>query len=273
MTPPVNASEAKNEVTVLVFKNNLAARTFRVPIRWIGRVGGLLGLAVVVTLISVFFGLKYVRKASLLDPSRLKELEQEIADLETAYTALQAKSLTIEQKKDSEFGKPGSTSPSYTGPVSTLAPRTLSKEIDSLPEGILPRIGISKLRIDYENKGLTVRFNIEYIANDQGNQRGRIVILAKGPSHLLTHPKGIMGDQNSPVLLNVNKGETFSVSRFRRVRADFRPLAHSKVIDTIQILLLNTRNQILINQTISVEDQAQSVSPEETIGPQPSKSQ
>ncbi len=252
MTPQAKSTLNSNGVTVLVFKDNLAARTFKVPVGWISRIGILLGLAAIVTVVSVFFGLKYLRKASQLDPTRVKELERENSDLETAYAALRAKSMTIEQKADDRFGKPGKATAITAGPIPTLAPRTLPKEIDTLPEGILPRIGVSQLQVTYRNNTINILFNIEYIAQDQGNQRGRIVILARGPAHFLVYPKGVFAGAGSPSLLNTNKGETFSVSRFRQVRADFRSIAHSKVIQSVQILILNSRNQILINQTVPV---------------------
>src|SRR3954471_4861249 len=85
------STEISGKVTVLVFKDNYAARTFQIPLNWISRFGIFLGILVGLTTASVFIAFKYYRVAVRTDPSRVQDLEQELTDLRSNLKSLDAK--------------------------------------------------------------------------------------------------------------------------------------------------------------------------------------
>ncbi|MEK6577845.1 MAG: hypothetical protein AABZ55_01345, partial [Bdellovibrionota bacterium] len=87
------AKESTHDVTVLVFKDNYAARSFQVPLKWISKMGFFLWLGFAITVLSIFFGVKYYRIARRVDLSRVQGLENELLDLQASYHALETRSL------------------------------------------------------------------------------------------------------------------------------------------------------------------------------------
>ncbi|MGZ6371744.1 MAG: hypothetical protein ACXWPM_13385, partial [Bdellovibrionota bacterium] len=88
--------DVSDQVTVLVFKDNYASRTFQFSLSWISRLGLLMGLLTAVTFLSVFFALKYFRIAHKADPTHVQDVEQELADLRTSYKAMETKATDAE---------------------------------------------------------------------------------------------------------------------------------------------------------------------------------
>ncbi len=190
-----------------------------------------------------------------MDPTHVKQLERDLSEMEIAYHALKGKSGLVDENKDIARDGDKATNGRSEGSelVGPLPYRFLPSQVENLPAGIDPRIRLPKISVTYRKNAIYVDSAIEYVANDQGNQRGRILILARGPSHLMGYPRGILSQDNPAHILQVNKGESFSVSRYRAIKAEFKPIAHSKIIDSVQILLFNTRDQLLLSQTASVQ--------------------
>src|SRR3974390_429208 len=104
----MNAADSKSsdQITVFVFKDNYAARTFQISLAWISRLG-LLGSAMIgITLVSAYFALKYYRTAHRMDPTHIQEVEQELTALKSSYQALEAKKLTVPAPAASEAAAP-----------------------------------------------------------------------------------------------------------------------------------------------------------------------
>ena len=82
----------RDQVTVVVFKDNYAARSFKVPLGWFSRLGAGVGLLFVATLLVTLVAVKYYRLAHQGDPARIGTLEEEIHELKTLNETLAAKS-------------------------------------------------------------------------------------------------------------------------------------------------------------------------------------
>ena len=52
------------------------------------------------------------------------------------------------------------------------------------------------------------------------------------------------------ILIDPNKGEYFSVSRFRETKADFGPLPSKEWVKEVEVLVLSSSGQILIHRNI-----------------------
>lgn len=78
---------------------------------------------------------------------------------------------------------------------------------------------------------------------------GYIIVLAKSKSGLHTYPKKAF-QQNSPVLLDYTKGETFNIRRFRVTKAQFTNLPSPPETLKFQILIFSSKGKILNSSTI-----------------------
>jgi hypothetical protein len=118
-----------------------------------------------------------------------------------------------------------------------------------LPAGEVPiTLGAPSAR--WNGKNLAVRFNLQYVSKNPGGQQGRIVILARGPGAMLAHPAEVFQEVGKDILLNPNKGEYFSVSRYRETKADFGPIASKDSIKEVEVLVLSSTGQLLIHENI-----------------------
>jgi len=246
-------AESPNEITLLVFKDNFASRTFRVPLTWITQLGAGLVLLAVLTFMSFIIAFKYYRAAHRADPIRMHSLEQELNDLKSSYKAL-------EEKQSKSLPVP---SPSQAAPAITA-----SWLFNGIPTAILPvptdskliPISIGEPKVSLQGKNLSIRFGIQYSKPDEGSQQGRIILLARGPSLLMTYPEDVLNPAGKESLIQPEKGESFSVSRFREVNAQFTPVNSEDAIHEVEILIFGTLdgvvNQLLIHdkKEVHVDD-------------------
>lgn len=260
---------ASEEVTVLVFKDNDASRTFRVPLAWFSRFGLALGALVGVTILALVMAFRFYRISVTADPARLEELEVELAranqtinalesqDAPAEATPTQVASTKIEEEK-APAPKPKAT---HHAKAETKAVASNTQLFSALPAsaGFEPvanpaqvPIEIDRIRTQWDaTNRLSVRFNISYVANDNGNQSGRIVILARGSATLAGYPAGVLNPMGSESLINPNKGEYFSVSRFRETRAEFGPFQSRDEIRDVQVLIFDQNEKLLLVQKVA----------------------
>jgi hypothetical protein len=280
LTPIGNSNEgsqtgAKDQLTVLVFKDNFTARTFRIPIRWINQFGWLLAASFLTALLCVVVAIKLTATRSHkfntsyvnVDPqaqSKIQDLETQLKEAQIRIQALSANSSTQNPQTATSpaAGTPAapetSDAPvidpallSASSPVSNSKPFLFKGLPDQVqvPTGDVP-ITLGSPSARWNGKTLAVRFNLQYVSKNPGGQQGRIVILARGPGMMLAHPAEVFQEVGKDVLLNPNKGEYFSVSRYRETKADFGPILSKDSIKEVEVLVLSSTGQLLIHENI-----------------------
>ena len=244
-----------NYLTVLVFKDHLVSRTFKVPFRWIWSASFGFSALVFVSVLTVIWGVQLQRKTAHMDPDKVSGLEDRIEELQHANDRLkQGLSASVDQQTETPSTETPSASaipqpPSGDSKIQRLFPEgTNTVKVTELP------IKIDQFRTTLKEQTLTVDFNLLYVKNDGGNQQGRMVILARGPAALFSHPpEALNGPISGDSLINPSKGEYFSVGRFRASKAVFGPLSPAQKIDTIIILLFDKQGSLITNLFFSVK--------------------
>jgi hypothetical protein len=253
------SKEISDKVTVLVFKDNYAARTFQIPLNWISRFGIFLGLLFGLTVTSVFFAIKYYRVAVKTDLSRVQDLEQELTDMRANLKSVDAKasdpSHTLitppapahiaEAKAKASVPEP---IPVGNGLLFAAFPASVSSDI---PDPSTLSFSVKNPRAQWRGKNLRVQFALEYTKEDKGTQTGRILVLARGREALLAYPEGVFNHVGASELIAPENGESFSVSRYREVKADFGPVRNQQALDEVEIFIFSKENQILAHQKFS----------------------
>lgn len=265
-------NKSSDTLTVLVFKDNYAARTFTIPLQWISRLGALLGIMVGVTTICTFVSIKYYRIAARADLDRVQDLEQELTDLRANLKNWEAKSSETTGSSSSTVAISGASTPNLVessvsvsnhSNSSSTSPSQLATHGDvriftSFPSSFalrtpdpssLPFV-IQPPKVSWRGKTLNVKFALQYTKPDQGSQEGKILILARGPESLLSYPANSMTPLGADHLLSTLKGESFAVSRFREVKAEFGPLRSLDSIQNIEIFIADSKGQLLIYKNI-----------------------
>src|SRR6185295_18743666 len=112
--------------------------------------------------------------------------------------------------------------------------------------------------------------------NSGGNQQGRIVILARGPATVVAYPEQAFNPGSSPALIAPERGEYFSVSRYRETRAEFTGFANTDVLKEVEILIFGSPAgasdesgfELLIHQRVPIEA-APKIAPRPAPRPKP----
>lgn len=265
-----NTPAPRDQLTVLVFKDNLSPRTFLVRLSWLTRLGVVLGLIALVTATSITLATRFYLKMRQGDPARALDLEHQLSELKLAYQSLENRKPEV--APEAAQTPVAAATPAVTVTV-TAAPEAATPEgaktvvsggkpylFSALPSGtqMVPDsanipIVIDTPKASWSGRMLRVKFNIQYVREDRGTQQGRIVMLARGPETLLVHPPGAFARAGSDSLLAPGQGEYFSVSRFREVKAEFGPVRSTEDIRDVEILLLNSAGQVMIQRTAQPE--------------------
>lgn len=148
-----------------------------------------------------------------------------------------------------ETSGPPTKSGSLIGPLfSAFGPGTLTGIEDP---GRLA-IAVKNAQTSWSGKTLVARFEIHYTHDDGGNQQGRIFLLARGPSHMLIHPKEAFEPAGAAALIGIKKGEHFSVSRLRAVEARFEGVAKNE-IQSVETLIVSDDGKLLVHEALPIK--------------------
>ena len=90
------------------------------------------------------------------------------------------------------------------------------------------------------------------MASDGGKLSGKLIVLARGNETLLGYPRGVLNMSGKGSLINIEKGDFFSISRFRRGRARFSTSGVQNAIRQLQVLAVSDSNELLVNRVIKV---------------------
>lgn len=260
-------AQSSDRITLLVFKDNLASRTFQVPLGWISRLGALATLLAVIFLTTLFLSVKYYRASRLGDPSRVRELENDLADLRTAHGQLQerlAKAPTAPAQEESQESPlaPGEEpapliSFSKARLFTAVAPPAAGAPENLVSETELP-FALKDARVQWQGNTLRASYNIQFTRASGGSQQGRIVMLARGPGAIYAYPPQVLQPAGAETLIAPLRGEYFSVSRFRAVRADFGPIADRASVREVEILLFDTDAKLIAHRRLPVDGNGKS---------------
>ncbi len=222
--PPRPSSD---KLTVLVFKENFAARTFQVPLKWFSHLGVLLGLAILITAGSATLAFRFYRKAASADLSNVESLQAQIASLKRSQSTVQS----------AESPPPESIQTIQPSATLNTLPKLLSAPVTESSQGTQAPITISAPVASWQGKQLGVNFNILYSGEDGKSQQGRIIVLARGPGSLIAYPSGVITASGGSALFSVENGEYFSVARFRETHAEFEAVEGRDAVRDAEILL------------------------------------
>ena len=282
MTRPSQNSNPES-ITVLVFKDNYAARAFDLPIAWVSRFGLLIGVLVGVTFLTASAAFRFYWLARKTDPARVLDLEQEISDLREAQrkaptsvpaqtplaqTAPTQAQTTVAQATQA-VAQPLPVAAASAAPVVAAAAIPVAAPVvglfggdlvlsPSTPATELP-FKVDRLQGRWKNGKLEVSFALLYTKADGGAQKGRIVILARGEKSIAGYPDGTV--LNTPVKegaaaqvdLKPREGEYFSVGRYREVQAEFPKSVSSAEAQTAEILIYDNALKLLVQQRLPLK--------------------
>lgn len=269
---------SKDRLTLLIFKDNLSGRTFRVSPTWITRLGLVVLSCAAVTILTAAYALKshWVPKASTPASRKedaLEEIRDEFEQLKGEHQELKkrAKELLRENKTltqaavmvEKELTEPVPAEPSPAGPALSMPNQgsATSRDASSLLFSILPPsvakapsspISMSIPQLQWFGSRLRVKFNLQFNNPNAGRQQGNIVILARGPSRLLAYPDGVLNRPESTALIAPDRGEPFAVSRFREVLAEFGPIQAKNLLHTVEVLVFDQAGSVLLFERIAV---------------------
>lgn len=248
------------QLTVMVFKDNLTARTFRIPLRWITQFSWLLLLLFMLTAASTGLAIRYFLKgtstihSNYLNSSRVTELENQLKEAQTQLQALIAKDVTPEASAPPivDPAKVAASSPLNSKPFLF---KGLPDQIQAAPNDVAVPIAMTSPVVSWDDKTLKVKFNLEYVSSTPGGQQGRLFLLARGPGVVYTYPAEVIQPVGTDSLFNPNKGEYFSVSRFRETKASFGPIPSKKWVNEVEVVVLSSSGQMLIHRKLSTNIQ------------------
>lgn len=294
-----------DNLTVLVFKENLASRAFKVPLSWITKLGFVLGICALLTVFMALLTAKYYRSSRLGSPVRVQELENSLAEaratndsLETKVKELTASRITtappVAITPAPETSQAVASAPlpiptvtvTMTATPTTAAPagtQNFSKPLlfSALPassNSLPPAASTLSFKLDaprafWQGNTLIVRSNLRYTREDNGSQQGRIVILARGAETILAYPDGVLNPMGAESLLEPKEGEYFSVSRFREVKAEFGPFKNRNSVKEAQVLIFNTTGQVLLEEKLIPQKPAAPAAPAPSTRTEPNKTE
>lgn len=216
-----------DDLTVVLLRGNGSPRTFRLSLpalqRSLTTLGFFFAIAVVAAVLLLVLNIfrfstdhtQHSAAAPSAPTSSSKASEEndprkEIEDLRADITRLNA---IANSRKDLAVGSnPGLIQ--FFGPASVMQPN------ESLQ--------VKNVKVVHGGKDdLYVDFELHNVNEEPKPIRGYIVVLAKTPSQLLAYPEGVFSTAQN-IVLDFTKGETFGVTRFRQVRAQFPGLAGKK---------------------------------------------
>jgi len=265
-------SSSPDQVTVLVFKDNLSSRTFQVPLKFISGLGLALGAGTLITGVSLFLAVKYYYTARKADPSRVDSLQQEIQELKLSNQELHNKALNTGTATTTSAPPIQNTTHTESAPSTpangTAHASLLPANVGTPPDPNTLPFKLDQPRATWQNKNLQIHFNIQYVKGDGGNQQGKIIVLASGPEALLTYPAGVLNLNGGESLIGPQNGEYFSVSRFREGRAVFENLSSQSLIKNVDILIFDQAGKLLLAEKLTPQPmKSSSKTPSKTTQP------
>ena len=248
-------------MTVQVHHQNLNPRTLKVPLDWIRRATWMAWILLAVTIVSSAYSVRNYFSERSARPELVSELENEVQELKIA----------LEKKGTTPPVSPAAPQPS--GPAAngqTDAKATLEKppaapgveiqgkegvwsglaEQISMPApGSIPSIKLEDAKIDWQGKYANFSVNVVFREPGRGSQQGHLIALGRSGDRIFAHPEGVLNTASGSALFDTNRGEYFSVARFRVLKTRFGPFDSSDQLKEIQVFAFNLNHKLILIQT------------------------
>jgi hypothetical protein len=256
-----NAKRSDKILTVQVHHENLNPRTFRVPLRWIRQASSLAWILVAISIVSSVFAVREYFSERSARPELVSELENEVQELKIA---LEKKA---EPTSTTVVTQPGHSTSQTNAPVDAKASDQkpapapgevidgkdgvwsgLAENITLPAAGFTPTVKLEDARVEWQGKYVNFAVNVMYRDPGKGSQQGHIVALGRANDRIFAHPEGVLNTQSASYLVDPNRGEYFSVARFRVLKAHFGPFETTKQLSEIQVYLFDLNNKLILNQ-------------------------
>jgi hypothetical protein len=243
-------------LTVQVHHENLNPRTFRIPANWILRATwaawALLGLA---TVSSVYAIREYFSERAAR-PELVAELESEVQNLKIA---LERKSLTPQGTVMAGTAKEG-TDPLASDQRPPEAPGVALTGKEGVWAGLadriippspnsVPTLRLEDARLEWQGKYANFTVNVLYHEPGKGSQQGHLVALGRSYDRIHAHPEGVLNTASGSALFDPNRGEYFSVARFRVLKARMGPFETQDQLKEVQVFAFDLNNKLILIQT------------------------
>jgi hypothetical protein len=267
------------KLTVLVFKDGFASRTFQIPFSWFSSFGIIVAALAALTVGAALIAARAYRAANRANPERVESLETELSDLKASNKLLENRLTERAAETPAAIPLTAAALPAAPVPAPTVTVTVTPTSqtalnvapaipllaaasgrpllFTALPPATKPAPGnpstipieIHAPKAAWTSSGLAVTFDLQYSRSDKGTQQGHIVVLARGPETMVAYPEGVLNLSARDTLVAPDRGEYFSVSRFRSVRADFTPLKRGSIKEA-EVLIFDANDNLLIHSLI-----------------------
>jgi hypothetical protein len=250
------AKKADKILTLQVHHENLNPRSYRVPLRWLHRASWLAWALLGLSVISSVYALKEYFSERSARPELVKELENEIQELKIALerkaTSVATTTTTTSETKTPVDLKATDQKPT-PAPGEDLEGKDgvwtgLAENITAPQAGSISPIRLEDPRIDWQGKYANFTLNLVFKDPGKGSQQGHIVVLGRGNDRLFAHPEGVLNASSGAYLFTPDRGEYFSVARFRVLKARLGPFDNSKQLSEIQVFLFDLDHKLITTQ-------------------------
>jgi hypothetical protein len=236
-------SEKSDKIlTVQVHHENLNPRTFKVPVRWIHRASWMAWALVTLALASTVYAIREYYSERSARPELVTELENEVQNLKIA---LEKKTTSSPSAASGSIGsspvdsKATDTKPSPAPGIPVEGKEGvwngLAEQITVPPAGTEPSIRMEDARVEWQGKYAIFTLNVMYRDPGKGSQQGHLVALGRSNDRIFAHPEGVLNTSSGSALFDANRGEYFSVARFRVLKARFGPFETNDQLREIQV--------------------------------------
>ncbi len=250
-------SEKNDKIlTVQVYHENLNPRTFKVPVHWIHRASWFAWGLLTLTLVSTVYAVREYYSERSARPELVTELENEVQNLKIALekkTTLAPPSMPASSGGAPTDSKATDTKP-IPGPGTTVEGKDgvwsgLAEQITVPPAGTDPSIHMEDARVEWQGKYAIFTLNVMYRDPGKGSQQGHLVALGRSNDRIFAHPEGVLNTSSGSALFDANRGEYFSVARFRVLKARFGPFESNDQLREIQVFAFDLNNKLIKVQT------------------------
>jgi len=227
-------------LTVVVFRDRLSARSFQVSLNWLTRLGWSAFVFVLVLSLVTLVALRFYVRSRSLD-AEIYQLRQNSIAESTRETPRSIPPVATTSGSAGVAVQDGS-----------LLFRDLSPQIHFRESS---RIQVDEVSLRYQGAFLNLRFNLRYTLNDGGRQQGHFLILARGPETLMSYPDGTLNLASDRYLIAPDRGEYFSVGKFREVEASLPAPRKKSTFKEVQVLIFDEENQLIRLHRIAVQNE------------------